>query len=77
VEHYILEIHKLINSVWGRIAQQWKESIIVLLYRKGDETGCSNYQGLNFIQNFIAYPLRVKPICKKSKVILLTGHGGP
>jgi hypothetical protein len=33
-------IHKLINSVWNKdeLPNQWKESIIVPLHRKGDKT---------------------------------------
>jgi hypothetical protein len=34
------EIHKLICSVWNKEAlpQQWKESIIVPIHKKGDKT---------------------------------------
>jgi hypothetical protein len=33
-------IHKLVNSVWNKeqLSDQWKESIIVPIHRKGDET---------------------------------------
>jgi hypothetical protein len=31
------EIHKLIHSTWD------KESIIIPIYKNGEETGCSNY----------------------------------
>jgi hypothetical protein len=39
------EIHKLINSIWNKeeLPEQWKESIIVPIYKKGDKTDCSNY----------------------------------
>jgi hypothetical protein len=39
------EIHKLINCVWNKeeLPEQWKESIIVPMYKKGDKTDCSNY----------------------------------
>jgi hypothetical protein len=39
------EIHKLINSIWNKeeLPEQWKESIIVPLYKKGDKTDYSNY----------------------------------
>jgi hypothetical protein len=55
------EIHKLINSVWNKeeLPEQWKESIIVSIYKKGDRTDCSNYRGIitviNFIQNLIQH----------------------
>jgi hypothetical protein len=39
------KIHKLIHSVWNKekLPDQWKESIIVPFYKKGDKTDCSNY----------------------------------
>jgi len=40
------EIHKLINSIWTKdeLPKVWKESFIVPIYKKGDETDCSNYR---------------------------------
>jgi hypothetical protein len=34
------EIHKLINSIWSteELPGQWKESIILPIYKKGDKT---------------------------------------
>jgi hypothetical protein len=61
-------IHKLINSVSNKeeLPDQWKESIIVPVLKKGDETDCSNCRGIsliNIIQNVMEYPsLRVKSI---------------
>jgi hypothetical protein len=42
------EIHKLIISVWNKeeVREEWKESIIVLIYKKGDKTGSSNCRGI-------------------------------
>jgi len=42
------EIHKLIISVWNKeeLSEEWKESIIVSIYNKGDKIDCSNYRGI-------------------------------
>jgi hypothetical protein len=39
------EIHRLISSIWNKeeLPQQWKESIIVPIHKKGDKTDCNNY----------------------------------
>ena len=38
------EIHKHINSIWNK-KELPEQSINVPIYKKGDETDCSNYQG--------------------------------
>jgi hypothetical protein len=44
-ETLYFEIHKLICSIWNKeeLPQQWTESIIVPIYKKGDKTDCNNY----------------------------------
>jgi hypothetical protein len=36
------QIHKLINYTWNKeeLPDQWRESIFVPIYRKGDKTDC-------------------------------------
>jgi hypothetical protein len=43
------EIHKLINSIWNEeeLSDQWKESIIVLIYKKNGKTDLNNYHGIS------------------------------
>jgi len=43
--HY--EIHILIIYIWNKeeLPEEWKQSIIVPIYKNGDKTGCSNYRG--------------------------------
>jgi hypothetical protein len=53
------ETHKLICSIWNKeeLPQQWKESIILPIPKKGDKTACKNYRGISLLinspQNFI------------------------
>ena len=53
------EIHKLIISIWNKkeLPEEWKESIIVLVYKKGDKTYCGNYRGISPLPNtYKMYP---------------------
>jgi len=34
---------------WEGITEEWKESIIVPTYKKGDKTDCSNYRGISIL----------------------------
>ena len=46
------EILKLINVIWNKekLLEEWKESIIVPIYKKGDKRDCSNYRGVSILQ---------------------------
>jgi sorting nexin-29 len=45
------EIHRLICCIWNKeeLSQQWKKSIIVPVYKKGDKIDCNNYQGVSLL----------------------------
>jgi hypothetical protein len=65
------EIHKLILSIWNKekLPEEWRESITVPIYGKGDKTDCSNYRSIkifaNYVQNFIQHPaVKVNSICR-------------
>jgi hypothetical protein len=38
----------VINSIWNKeeLPEEWKESVIVSTYKKGDKRDCSNYRGI-------------------------------
>jgi hypothetical protein len=58
-------IHKLIISIWNKeeLPEDWKESIIVPIHKKGDKTECNNTFA-NYVQNFVQHPaLKVNAIC--------------
>ena len=58
----ICEIYKLIISIWNKedLPGEWKVSIIIPIYKKGDKTDFNNYRGIsffsNYVQNFIHHP---------------------
>ena len=45
------KIHILLNSIWNKekLPEEWKESIIVPIYKKGGKRDCSNYRGLSIL----------------------------
>jgi len=49
---FCVEIHKLIVSIWNKeeMLEEWKESIIVPIYKKGDKTYCRKYRGVSFCE---------------------------
>jgi hypothetical protein len=48
----VFEIQKLITSIWNKeeLLDQWKESIILAISKKNNETDCSKYHGISFFQ---------------------------
>jgi len=46
------ETNKLIISIWSKeeLPEDWKESIVVTVYKKGDNTDCNNYRGISLLR---------------------------
>jgi hypothetical protein len=57
-------MHKLIISIWNKeeLPEEWKESIIVPIYKTVNKTDCSNYRGISLLPT----------ICKILSHILLS-----
>jgi len=45
------DISKLTNSTWNEeeLQEEWKELIILPIYKKGDKTDCSNYREMSHV----------------------------
>jgi hypothetical protein len=45
------KVHKLINSIWknDELPAEWKESIIVPIYKMDDKTDCSKYRAISLL----------------------------
>jgi hypothetical protein len=48
-----LEIHKIITSIWKKekLPEEWKESIIVPIHKKGNKINYNNYRGIFLLPN--------------------------
>jgi hypothetical protein len=51
------KIHELINSIWNmeNLPDQWKESIIIPVHKKADQTDCTNYRGISLLSTLYKF----------------------
>ena len=51
VEQFAMIYINLFFSIWNRedLPEEWKESIIVPIHKKGDKTDCNNYRGISIL----------------------------
>ena len=49
----LLELHRLTTLIWreGKVKQQWKDAVITVLHKKGDNTECGNYRGISLVSH--------------------------
>ena len=47
------ELHRLTILTWrqGEVPQQWKDSVITVLHKKGDKTESGNYRGISLVSH--------------------------
>ena len=47
------ERRRLTILIWrqGKVPQQWKDTVITVLHKKGDKTECGNYRGISFVSH--------------------------
>ena len=47
------ELHRLTTLIWreGNAPQQWKDAVITVLHKKGDNTECGNYRGTSLVSH--------------------------
>jgi hypothetical protein len=53
VKHYCLQSTNsliLFGIRKNELSDQWKESVIVPIHKKGDKTDCNNYRGISLYQ---------------------------
>ncbi|PSN37775.1 hypothetical protein C0J52_15856 [Blattella germanica] len=45
------KIHRLLNLIWKQEAfpNEWRESVIIAIYKKRDKTDCNNYRGISLL----------------------------
>ena len=49
----LLELHRLTILIWrqGKVPQQWKDVVITVLHKNGDQTECGNYHGISVVSH--------------------------
>jgi hypothetical protein len=57
----VVKIRKPINFIWNKdkFPEQWKESIIVHIYKKGDKSNSSNYRGISLLSTTYKIPSNI------------------
>jgi hypothetical protein len=74
------EIHKICNAAWkeGRTPDEWKKSILVILYKKGNALECSNYRTIALISHLgkVLMMILTERLRRQTEEYLTDGQAG-
>ena len=61
----LLELHRYATLIWceGKVLQHWKDAVITVLQKKGDETECGNYRGISLVSHVCK--VRIKVVARR------------
>lgn len=56
-EQLYRRLHKIICKIWNneQIPMEWKQGVVVPIYKKGDTELCKNYRGISLLK--VAYKI--------------------
>jgi len=69
-------MNELVRQIWEeeRIPEEWKETIIVPIHKRGDRDRCKNYRGIAL--GNAAYKILLNIILGKIKPYIEKSYGG-
>ncbi len=58
----VSKIHRLVKKIWvnEKLPEEWKESILIPIHKKGPRTDCNNYRGISLLP--VCYKIFNSPV---------------